>query len=49
MKTKTIAVEEEIWFKLRKLEQFPERSKVSDVIKWLLEEQQKGKDIKEEV
>jgi len=42
VKLKTIAVEEEIWFKLRKLERFPDRSKVNDVVKFLLNEFEKG-------
>jgi len=41
VKTKTIVVEEEIWFKLRKLERFPDRSKVNDVVKFLLDNYKK--------
>jgi len=44
---KTIGVEDEIWFKLRSMEKFPGRSKVSDVIKFLLEEYEEKEHTKE--
>ena len=44
---KTIAVEDDVWFSLRSLEKFPERSKVSDVIKFLLKEYDEKEHTKE--